>query len=340
MIVKNEERLLGRAISCFSRIVDEIIIVDTGSTDRTKDIARQYTDKIYDFEWCNDFSSARNYAASKATMDYIYCADADEIIDEANQHAFLHVKEALDSEIDIVQMKYSNQLHLGTAYNFDVEYRPKLFKRFHEIRWKDPIHETLDTRLHVFDSDVVIIHMPENMHAGRDLAIFRSISAPGFLFSGRLHRLYARELFFNGSAEDFMQAYDYFEWTLHEQSATDDQIRVSQCVVAKCSNLRNDSETLFMVSLKNIIGAPSAEICCELGYYYMRKENYEEAATWYFTAAFGAESEFDIHYSGDLPLQKLSECYLKLGDTEASEKYGKQAADWASNWVSHSPEVL
>jgi glycerol-3-phosphate acyltransferase PlsX len=61
--------------------MDEIIIVDTGSTDNTKEIASKYTDKIYDFEWTYDFAAARNYAFSKATKDYIYTADADEVID-------------------------------------------------------------------------------------------------------------------------------------------------------------------------------------------------------------------------------------------------------------------
>ncbi len=276
MIVKNEEKLLKRAISCFIGFADEIIIVDTGSTDKTKAIAREYTDKVYDFEWRDDFSDARNYAASKAVMDYIYCADADEVIDKANQRAFLLLKGALDSEIDIVQMRYSNQLRFGTTYNFDVEYRSKLYKRFHEVRWKDPIHEVLDPKLRVFNSEIVITHMPEKMHGARDLAIFRNVGTPGSLLSIRLHRLYARELFFAGSDEDFLLSYDYFEWTLHEQSAAEDHVRASQCVIAKCANLKNDSETLFAVCLKNIIGKPGAEICCELGDYYMRKENFEE----------------------------------------------------------------
>ena len=78
MIVKNEEEVLERCLNSLKGLMDEIIIVDTGSTDRTKEIAARYTDKIYDFSWCDDFAAARNFSFSKATQEYIYAPDADE----------------------------------------------------------------------------------------------------------------------------------------------------------------------------------------------------------------------------------------------------------------------
>ena len=77
MIVKNEEKILARCLDSIGDLADEIIIVDTGSRDRTKEIAARYTDKIYDFQWIRDFAAARNFAFSKAACDYIYSADAD-----------------------------------------------------------------------------------------------------------------------------------------------------------------------------------------------------------------------------------------------------------------------
>ena len=76
MIVKNEENVLSRCLDSLSGLWDELIIVDTGSTDETKEIAKKYTDKVYDFTWTGNFSDARNYSFSKAKGDYIYCADA------------------------------------------------------------------------------------------------------------------------------------------------------------------------------------------------------------------------------------------------------------------------
>ncbi|MDE5863328.1 MAG: glycosyltransferase family 2 protein, partial [Lachnospiraceae bacterium] len=154
MIVKNEERLLARCLECVRVFSDEIIIVDTGSTDRTKEIAAGYTDKIYDFQWVNDFSAARNFSFSKATKEYIYVADADEVIDDENIRQILDLKKVLLPEIDIVQMYYANQLEFGTTYNYDKEYRPKLVKRLRQFIWQDPLHETIKLEPVIYDSDI------------------------------------------------------------------------------------------------------------------------------------------------------------------------------------------
>ena len=92
MIVKNEEEVIGRCLECVKDIVDEIIIVDTGSTDSTKEIVSKYTDMVYDFEWIDDFSAARNFSFSKASKDYTMWLDADDIILEADREKLLKIK--------------------------------------------------------------------------------------------------------------------------------------------------------------------------------------------------------------------------------------------------------
>lgn len=109
--------MLARCLDSIADLMDEIIIVDTGSTDNTKEIAAQYTSRIYDFKWTSDFSAARNFSFSKATMEYIYTADADEILDDANRERFLRLKDALLPEIEIVQMKYVTQGTFDTVLN-------------------------------------------------------------------------------------------------------------------------------------------------------------------------------------------------------------------------------
>lgn len=78
MIVKNEAENLPRCLTSVKPYVDEMIVVDTGSTDNTVEIAQQYGAKVSYFEWCNDFAAARNYSISQATKDWILVLDADE----------------------------------------------------------------------------------------------------------------------------------------------------------------------------------------------------------------------------------------------------------------------
>ena len=85
-------------------IVDEIIIVDTGSSDNSKEMAKRYTDNIYDYNWNDDFSEARNFSFEKATKDYILWLDADEILENENKDKLLHLKQSLSSDIDVVTM--------------------------------------------------------------------------------------------------------------------------------------------------------------------------------------------------------------------------------------------
>ncbi len=89
MIVKDEEATLGKCLLSVQDYVDEIIIVDTGSKDMTKEIAYRYTDKVYDFKWSNDFADARNFSISKASNSWVLILDADEVIYELDIESVL-----------------------------------------------------------------------------------------------------------------------------------------------------------------------------------------------------------------------------------------------------------
>ena len=107
MIVKNEEKVLARCLDSIRGFVDEIIIVDTGSDDDTKRIARKYTDKVYDFEWIDDFAAARNYSFSKATMQYCMWMDADDVILDSDREKLAELKASVTPDIDIIMMRYN-----------------------------------------------------------------------------------------------------------------------------------------------------------------------------------------------------------------------------------------
>lgn len=132
MIVKNEEKYLEKCLQSVTGKVNEIIIVDTGSMDRTKDIAKKYTDKVYDFLWINDFSAARNYALSFATSDYILQMDADEVLDDPENE----LAQNLDKDYYYIRIK--NDLGSGQYLS---HHFIRLFKNSPEIRYKGALHE-------------------------------------------------------------------------------------------------------------------------------------------------------------------------------------------------------
>ena len=128
MIVKNEEAVFARCLDSVTELVDEVVIVDTGSTDKTREISRRYTKKVFDFKWTDDFSAARNYAFGKAAMDYQMWLDANDILEESQREKFSELKNALTADVDIVTMKYHTDTDDAGALLFSST-RERLLKR-------------------------------------------------------------------------------------------------------------------------------------------------------------------------------------------------------------------
>ena len=162
MIVKNEEKVIERCLSSVAHLVDEVVIVDTGSIDNTKEIITRYTSNIYDFEWINDFSAARNFAASKATGEWILVLDADEYIDEENFKIFSEELREGDSQtLDAYTAKilnFTGNFAEGLVQN----YHDRIYKNNGEISYYRSIHEQFkkndDTLLKVGNSSLLIFH--------------------------------------------------------------------------------------------------------------------------------------------------------------------------------------
>lgn len=102
IIAKNEEKKIERLLKSIAPYQFEIVLVDTGSTDRTKEIALKYTDKIFDFKWENDFSSARNYSLSKASNNWIFMLDCDEWIESIDLEELHYFRKHLSDAVGSV----------------------------------------------------------------------------------------------------------------------------------------------------------------------------------------------------------------------------------------------
>ncbi|KRE45175.1 glycosyltransferase [Paenibacillus sp. Soil724D2] len=145
MIVKNEEKVLERCLLSVKTLVDEIIVVDTGSTDQTKTIAARHTDKIYDLSWSNDFSAARNESIRHASGRWILILDADEFVQPAD-HDRLR-KYLLEYKSDRPCGFVLNIMNFGGSGNDESNVTEstgaRLFLNGKSIRYIEPIHEQL-----------------------------------------------------------------------------------------------------------------------------------------------------------------------------------------------------
>ena len=138
LIVKNEERVLGRCLSAAVQFADELIVVDTGSTDRSIEIAREYTDLVFSEPWQNSFARARNFAASKAGCDHVMWLDADDVFGPDEIKKLLELRDRLTPEIDVVFITYRN-----FGFPTDLGLRDRIHRRELACRWEGDIHEAI-----------------------------------------------------------------------------------------------------------------------------------------------------------------------------------------------------
>ncbi|WP_221796734.1 glycosyltransferase [Paenibacillus typhae] len=136
MIVKDEEKILDRCLNSVKDKVDEIIVVDTGSSDNTIEIAKQYTASVYTFAWTNDFSEARNYSLQQATKEYILVLDADEYLD-----ADADLQQELSSKLDYYLFNIKNYHSYGQSFTHSAV---RLFKNDTNLYYENRLHEHLN----------------------------------------------------------------------------------------------------------------------------------------------------------------------------------------------------
>ncbi|MDP4110319.1 MAG: glycosyltransferase, partial [Bacillota bacterium] len=265
MIGKNEEKTLGRCLDSVRDLVDEIIIVDTGSSDETKKTALKYTDKIYDFEWTDDFSKARNYSFSKAAMEYIMWLDADDVLLEEDREKFKKLKRGFDPAFDVVMMKYivgGNEGGLPPC----VFMRERLLKRSKGFTWHDPIHEYMILDGKILDTDICVTHMSSHKRSDRNLKIFEKMIAEGKKLSDRNLFYYARELFIN---RRFAEAIEYYNRFLDTRGGLPSNYMDASMDLAGCYRFLNDDKNVLKALLRSFEhDPPRAEICCQIGFFY------------------------------------------------------------------------
>jgi glycosyltransferase involved in cell wall biosynthesis len=178
MVVKNESASIGACLNSVKPLVDEIVLVDTGSVDRTKDIARIFGTHVLDYPWNNDFAAARNYGLERANCDWVLILDADEIIAADDHDKIRDLVKQAESKRMAFNIETRNYTHLVNTFGWranDDTYqnclagngwyptrKVRLFPRIPGIRFRFPVHERVDPT--IIESGLMIVDCPIPVH--------------------------------------------------------------------------------------------------------------------------------------------------------------------------------
>lgn len=328
MIVKNEEIHIARCLDSVAELVDEIIIVDTGSTDSTVEIVSDYTSNIYLYIWKDDFSDARNYSFSKASMDYCMWMDADDILEEEEKEKFLLLKQSLSLDTDIVMMKYNTSFDESGRPSFSY-FRERWIRNCPRYRWVGAVHEVIPPGGSMIYSDIAVCH--RKMKAGdpdRNLNIYRKMIGEGKHLEPRQQYYYGRELYDHGQYEEAVSVLEQF--LLSPEGWIENKIEACS-VCADCYGRLGQEQAALLTLLRSMsYDLPRAELCCEIGKFFLEHGNYPYAVYWYETALNrpkGACSDgFVLPDCYDyVPFLQLCVCYDRMGDRQKAEEYNEKA---------------
>lgn len=322
LIVKDEEEVIARCLSCVKKFADEIIVVDTGSKDFTKKEVAKFTDKIYDFKWNFDFSEARNYAFSFAVCDYFFWLDADDVIDDANAEKIAAIKRER-APADTYMMKYATGFDDTGKPSFEF-YRERLMKNCPSAKFKGFVHEAIAPFGKIKRCDITIEHRKAKAgNPRRNLDLYERRLAVGEKLDARGLYYYAKEFFYLGEyarCEDELLKY----LKLNDKFLPDE--KDAYVTIYKCRDKTGKgdaAEPLFMAL--SAIG-PDAEIFCLLGDVENRRGRYDRAASFYKCALC---ADYPNEYYGFFerrfyyvePLLRLVALYYGMGDIKTAALY-------------------
>ncbi len=269
MVVRNEEMVLERCLQSTAHLVDEIIIVDTGSTDQTKEIAARFTEKIYDLPWQDDLSAARNLAFSKSSCEYLFWMDAGDVISSENQALFLQRKPSFTADVILLPC-YTEQ---DEPYQQQVSfYRERLLRRA-------AIHERMLFPRTVQKEEIAIWHPKQSMQdLDCNLQTYQKQLAFGVPFMGREQYHYARKLMEHAAYQAAITAFSRF---LEDGKGWDVDCAEACLCRADCYlALQQPEKAVQSVCQSFQYATPTAAACCRIGRYFQEKQKLETADFW------------------------------------------------------------
>lgn len=328
MIVKNEEEHIARCLDSVAGLVEEIIVVDTGSADRTVEIASDYTSKIFVYPWKDDFSDARNYSFSKATMEYCMWMDADDVLEETEREKFLELKRTLSSDVDFVMMKYNTSFDEAGKPSFSY-FRERWIKNASQYRWLGAVHEVIPPSGSIVYSDIAICHRKTvAKDPDRNLNIYRKVLAEGKCLEPRQQYYYGRELYYHKKYEEAVSVLERF--LNSEEGWIENKIEACSICASCYLGLGQEQAALNTLLRSLSFDLPRAELCCEIGKYFLEHGKYHMAIYWYKEALSRPKNEYGSGFVlpdcyDYIPLLQLCVCFDKLGDRKKAQEYNEKA---------------
>lgn len=338
MIVRDEEDVLGRCLDSVKGLVDEIIVVDTGSQDHTKAIAARYTDRLFDFPWIDDFAAARNFSFEKASCDYCMWLDADDVFTEPAREKFQELKASLMPGTNVVMMPY----HVGFDENGRVTfsyYRERIVKNHQGMRWKGPVHEVLETHGTCLYADCPVTHW--KLHPSdpdRNLRIFEGLLKKGEALEPRQQFYYGRELYYHRRYGEALKVLGNF--LAEGRGWLENQIDACRHCAYCLYGLGREGEALEALFKTFCLDLPRAEVCCDIGQHFVDRQRWRQAAYWY-KQALACQRRDDRggfvlpDAYGYLPYIQLCVCASRLGDQKQAKAYLEKAAAYKPD----APEI-
>ena len=347
MIVKNEEEFLPRCLESIKDAVDEIIVVDTGSTDRTVEIAESYKAKVYHHPWNDDFSEARNHSLSYATCDWILQIDADEELEQ--------------EDIPLLRKTIKSGLYNGVfvaIYNYMPDCLSKLsYKRLYrrgKAHYEDIVHNQIIVEGDVARAEIRIYHYGYNLSKEKMEAKYERSKKllEKQIEEGRkntfawynLNRIYRNKGELNTVVENGMHALSLKPYEEYKEEGTVGTYLMLLYDTAYCclmSGRLDKGEELCQEGLNH--NPENLDLIFTLGGIYFNKKRYDDAINMYREFLRQRErteknpnlDAYSIHTwsFGSIIRNNVGQCYRLLGDYE-------KAIDYLKNVISQDDQCL
>lgn len=334
MIVRDEQDTLGRCLESVAGVFDEIVIVDTGSTDATRRVAADWGARVVEFEWIDDFAAARNVAFAQGSSEFLMWLDADDVLLPADRQKLLTLKANLDPRIDAVSMTYHTQFDAAgnvTASNR----RFRIVRRGKGFSWIGIVHEDLVCAgpFTYINSDIVVTHRKPAAEAEpsrRNLTILENHIAAGRQLRPVDVLNYARELEMH---KRFDEAIPYYRQFVDDESQDLNVRTFALHKLASCYYMTGQPDKEWDCTLRSLdMDTPRPEFACRVAERFLSRDQFRQAAFWYELAltipSTAAPDQWSIEsypFQTWVPHKQLGWCYYKLGDYTRSLKSNQAA---------------